>query len=57
MCGIDIEQNHVIAYSDSINWNQVLNKIKPNLNDIYYENSLNNFGINLIELSSALCLR
>ena len=51
MYGIDVEQNHVIAYSDSINWNQVLNKIKPNLNDIYYEILFNNFVIYLIELS------
>ena len=37
-----VEDNVVIASNYSVNWDEVLNKIKPNLNYFYYEESLNN---------------
>ena len=33
MYDIDVEHNLVIESNDTIDWNQVFNKIKPNLKD------------------------
>ena len=49
MYDIDIEQIRVIESNDIVYWNQVFNKIKHNLNEFYYESSLNNFVNYLIE--------
>ena len=48
---IDFEQNPLISYNDAINWDQVFNKIKPNLTYFDYVNSLNNHVNDLIKLS------
>ena len=41
MYDIDFEQNIVILSTDSVDWIQVFNKIKPNLKEFYCENLLN----------------
>ena len=42
MYDIDVEHNIVIESNYDINYNQVFNKIKPNLKDFDHENQLNN---------------
>ena len=42
MYDIDVEHNIVIESNYVINYNQVFNKIKPNLKDFDHENQLNN---------------
>ena len=35
MSDIDVEQTILIVFNDTVNWNRVFNKIKPNLKDFY----------------------
>ena len=41
----DVEENIVISSNDVVSWDEVLNKMKPNLKDLYFEESLNNYFI------------
>ena len=50
MSEIDVEQDLVIESNDAVNWNQVYNRIKPNLKYFYYKHSLNNSVNHVIEL-------
>ena len=57
MSDIFVEDNIEIASNVALNWNEVFNKIKPNLKEFYYESSLNNFFNCFILLSQFLCSR
>ena len=46
---IGVQRNLLISYNDNVDSNNVFNKIKHNLNEFYYESSLNNFVNYLIE--------
>ena len=37
MYDIYVEQKLIMAYNDAVNWNQVFNKVKPNIKDLNYE--------------------
>ena len=51
MYKIDSKDNIVISSTNSINRNEVFNKVKPNLKDFDYEELLNNCVDYLIQLS------
>ena len=57
MYDIDVEQKLVIASNYDVIWNQVLNKIKPKLKDLHYENSFSNCVDYLIKLSQIIRTR
>ena len=57
MSDIDVENNLVIACNESVNWNQVFNKIKINQKYFDYANSLNNCVTNLIDFFQVPCAR
>ena len=52
-----VERNIVIASNDALNWKEGFNKIKPNIKDFDYEESLNNLVNDLIQLSQVPCTR
>ena len=54
MSKIDVEQNLIIISYDSVDWNNLFNKIKPNLKYFDYKNSLNNcvnYSIKMYQLT------
>ena len=57
MSEIYVKYNLVIEYINVVNWNQVFNKIKPNFEDFYYEDLLNNCINYLIKISQVLFTR
>ena len=54
MSEIYVEPNIIIVSNDTVDWNQVFNKIKLNLKNFYYENLMNNCVDYLVKLFQLL---